>query len=839
MTTLARARRLWAMLRPPEARLLERPAGEREISVNRLVAGVLVLAYVAVLATLGLYSWSLTSVSIGYLAAGVAVFVDVRCRPHRSPPRRYASLCLDLGGLSVVLSQLTPYTLPLVSAYTWITLGYAFRYGIAYLRASSVLSLVGFSMVVATTPSWSAQPFLVAAVGGSLAVIPAYVEALLRKALGALERERASNRATAFVLACISHDLRTPLGAMITVTDLLSDTVLSPQQRAMLATVRASTRSILTDIDHLVEVSRIEADHLDVAKTEFALLPLLHEVMGLADAAARAKGVHLALYVSADTPLVIETDRRHLGKIALNLTHAAVEAGSAGSVLVTVDGGMLGRRPPHLRVAVADTNPSPHIAAEPFEAHPESDKEALVRRRPPGLGLSVAKHLVGLLGGRVGVEDDPDAGTTYRVEIPIQASRPPRPDLADAGVVLLSREPARVRTLAARLERLGAETFVLDRIDRLADVLARARGDLRTLAVAIDGRGVDPVAAALAIRRDPMFERVPLILFAAARGLPRPHVRRYYTTAIDDTSSEDELWTALQVVGPAAAEEENAMPIPSKTDPGAPPAAGSPLVLVADASRTGQVLLTQWLSQAGYCVRVVADGDAALDAFAGEDFDVALVDLDGPGMDGLDAVLLHRFTELSGKRHRLPIVGLVAEAGAQTARDRAGPALDACLAKPLDRTRLLETLAGLAHVRATPPLPDADEATIGPGVTPISSHPHFRAGFGPPPADEFDRLVADAGVGGAGRLADAFRDDATAVLDRLATAAIVGDAGDFRAQLDILRASADAISAARVEALCRSGATIEAAALPDRGKALVAHLAQEVQRVCVTLEGRC
>lgn len=272
--------------------------------------------------------------------------------------------------------------------------------------------------------------------------------------------------------------------------------------------------------------------------------------------------------------------------------------------------------------------------------------------------------------------------------------------------------------------------------------------------------------------------------------------------------------------------------MPIRNTPGAPATTDSPRVLIAGASRTGQVLLTQWPDRAGYDVHAVASGDAALEAPASETFDLALVDLDGPGMGGLDAPLLHRFIEPGG--NRLPIVGVVVDASAEA--ERAGSALDACPTRPLDRARLSETVAGF--VRARTPTPRPDKAAIGPGVTSIPSHPDFRAGLGPPPADEFDHSVADAGMGGVGPIADASRDEAIAGLDRLAAAASAGDVGGLRARLDS-RDSAGAISAARIAALCHSGSTVEAGASPGRGKTSVVQITREVHRVRGRLEGRC
>lgn len=838
MTTSSYMRRLGAMLKAPGTRLLERAAGEREIGINRLAFGCAVLAYQGVMGSSGLTSPTLVAVNVGYLLAGTALFLDVRWHPQRSPLRRYLSLCLDVGVVTVALSLWPPYMVPFFPLYTWILLGYAFRYGISYLRAASILSLIGFLAVVATTPFWSEQPFVVAGVIGCLVCLPLYTEALLRKALAATEMAQASNRAKAFILSCLSHELRTPLSAVIAVADQLGGTTLDPEQKAMLDTMRGSTRSILADMDNLLDVSRIEAGHTTVVPTEFSILGLVEEIVALVGVEARAKGVQLGLHVTASTPIFVETDRRHLGKVLLNLVQNAVRFTSVGSVLVSVDSRTIGIASVLLRMEVLDTGIGiPRQArASIFEAYSQADEEVLRQHRGTGLGLSIARQLVELLGGRIGVESDVGTGSAFWIEVPIQArTREHRPDLAGTGIILLSQEPTRVQPLASRMAQLGAKTFVVDRSDRISAVLASGMDDCRRITVVLDGQGVDPVAVALAMGQNALFGRVPLILLAGAQGLPPSALRHHYVTAISAASSDEEIWTALQIVGLLEENPESAMNADSS--PAEQPAAPRPLrILVADGNRTSQVVLTQLLSHAGHWVRAVGDGEAALDALDREDYDLAIMDLDMPVMNGADAAQIYRVVSL-GRSH-LPIIGLTADRAADGERRCAGASMDACLTKPVNRTRLLETVAEAVHAR--PVLaPSGREDVTDPSVTSISSHPQFRAGLGPPPDDEFDHLGAVGDTRAVDEIAQAFRSDSKAALGYLAAAVDSADLQLFRSQVLALRGSANAIAATRLEALCHAGAAIESDSLYDKGKILVAQITREVDRVCEALRELC
>ena len=848
------ARRLSAVLDSPGTRLLEREGGEREISINRLVAGGLVLLSTVVAAVArGVFSPVLTATCLSYICAGAILFFDVRRRPHRSPLRRYLCLCLDLGGISVAVSHLTPYMAIWSPMYLWVVVGYAFRYGISYLRAASALSLACFIIVVVTTPFWNQQPYVALGLGVGLVIIPAYVEALLRKALAATEQMQATNRAKSFILSCVSHDLRMPLTAMSGMADMLSETLLDPEQQTMLDAMRSAVRSILSDMEALLDVSRIEAGHSTITMSKFRIVGLVHEIVGLVGAEARAKGLQLGMHITASTPLVIQTDRRHLERILLNLVSNAVKFTSVGSVLISVDGAVSAGGLPVLSIEVTDTGIGipHHTRTEVFDAYAQVNEEVLSQHRGAGLGLTIAKQLVELLDGRISVDSNVGVGSTFKIEVPIQAVGLPdhRPDLSKIVVVLVSQEPDRVRSLASRLERLGAETLVLEQSDQISAALASDLDDDQRVVMVLDGQGVDPVVTAHAIRANTLFGRVPLVLLAATRSLPPLALRRHFITTIAATSSDNEIRTALQIVEPPEPDSRSAMPTasdPALPPPGSgpsipstaaqpPPAAGPFHVLVADDNRTNQVVLTHWLVQAGHTVTAVDEGEAALDALESNDFDLAIMDLNMPGMSGAEATQLYRL--ISSDRPRLPIIGLTAEMTPEAARRCASAGMDICLTKPVDRARLLEVISQAARARPVPTPPVASPAS-NPDVTAISSHPLFRPGLGPPPADEFNVLGDVSDLRTMREISRAFRSDAATALGYLTAAVANSDARSFRGHVLTLRGSASAISAARLDALCLSSSQVDADDFRAKGRDLLVQFSREIDRVCESLEQR-
>jgi two-component system sensor histidine kinase RpfC len=823
-------RRLRPLLRMTRTQLLERSAGEREISINRLVFGCVALVYVAALTWIaGLHSSTAWSISIAYLCFGLALFFHIRRWPARSPRRRYVALLIDVVSQTVALAALGRFTSPMYSIYLWLILGYAFRFGIPYLRVASVLSVIGFSGVALTVPYWKAQPFLAVGLGIGLLIIPIYLEALLKRILVANAQVEAVTRSKGLILSCVSHELQAPLTAIVGLNDLLTGTNLNPKQRDIVKAVQVAAKSVLSDLDDLLELSRIEAERMSVVNTAFRLTDLVSEVTSLARAMAYGKGLQVDMHIAASAPLMIATDRRHLRNILLNLLSNAVKFTELGSVLVTVG---VQASPSRLRFEVSDTGigiPA-DVRVRIFESFQQADSEILGRYGGNGLGLTVSQQLTELLGGAIGVGSQAGQGSTLWLELPMQSvvHVEPVPIMSGIGVVLLSQEPARVRDLAARLERLGAKSFVTDKASGLQTVLADGAEGLDRFVVVLDGQGVDAAELASVVRQNTAFRSVPLVLLAETLDALPLAVRRHFVTAVSRLSSDRDLRAALTIAGPAVAPVEDG----PDGKPGARPTpclAVRPLhILIADDSRTSQLLLTKVLEQAGHTVKAVGSGDEALAAVADETFDLALIDVSMPGMNGIDTTQMIRFA--SSNRPHLPVIGLTESNSPYLSKRCAAAGMDSCIAKPVDHVEFLRAVSAIV------PVPPAKEDTaalrsLDPQVTPISIHPQFKAAPGP----AIDGLVATqldslADAGAAPEIAEGFETEVGATLRHLESAVDAGDVLLFRMQLRALQGMAASVGAGPLGALCSSGDAIEVHDLHRKGRELLTRITREANR---------
>lgn len=837
--------RLWRRIRTcwrlPSFHAHDRSVADREIAVNRVLIGCGAAAYGLFLTATGrLESDATLALNVAYLAVAAVVLARCLRGSGLSSVGRLSLLGFDVGVLSATFMTAGRFAGPAYLLYIWLILGYGFRHGIRYLRTASLLSLMGFGAMVAASRHWSEQPHLVAGLVGTLLVIPLYVELLLRKLIREMERAQDANHAKALMLAGLGHELRTPLAVIAGVADRLSRTRLDLEQAEMVASVRTAARSLSAELDSFLDVSRLEAGKMSVSAAAFSVLEATREALRLVAGEARAKGLLLGWHVTTRVPSHVRMDRRHLLKIMTNLAMNAVRFTGAGSVLVTVDAGRDAAGSPTLRVEVSDTGIGiRHDAREKiFESFTQASPEILHIYGGAGLGLSVARQLVELHGGRIGVDSKPGKGSRFWFEIP---APPARPDPAPGdrprrlGVVVLSQDTRGLHVFAERVARLGAKPFLVDRFERLNAAVSGDTGDFDRIVVVVDGRDVDAVEVAHTLRNAEALGRVPLVLLSAKPGLPPLAVRRHYVTSIGVASSDEDISAALRLAGSRGELEMEQDPdrVPSATAAAPVPADGALRVLVADDSLSNRVVLKRMLEAAGHTCATVENGEQVLVAVADGSYDAVLMDTDMPAMDGYDAAQTVRF--IGAGFERLPIVGMTDEATPETARRCAEAGMARFLVRPINPEALLSALREVAPDRGK----DASQtAPTGASVAPIASHPLYRPGLGPPLKDAgFAHFGVPLGPDFAAEVARAFLSDAARISAKLDAAMAQGDGAVFRGQLRALRGCASTIGASRLEELCASGKELDGAVLDTKGRVLLRQVKDEVGRVRQELEG--
>ncbi|HYF08128.1 MAG TPA: ATP-binding protein [Acetobacteraceae bacterium] len=781
-----------------------------------------------------------------YGGCGLLLFSLILLDPGRNPLRRAAALLCDIGFLSFALHRGGEGTSVLFPIYLWVTLGNGFRFGVPWLYGAMLVSLTGFGLVIATTPFWYGQEHLSAGLFIGLLIVPLYAGTLIRKLSQETRRAEDASRAKSMFLASVSHELRTPLNAIIGLGALLRDTKLDDEQRDMAGTMDSAAKQLLSLIDDILDFSRIEAGQMPVHVEEFDLVPLLAELRAMFAAQAREKGIRLSTHLTLRGTGRLRGDPRHIKEILQNLVGNAVKFTESGSVVIAADAIAREDGSLSLRFEVTDTGIgiAPEAVSRIFDSFTQADPTIVSRFGGTGLGLAICQRLVRLLGGDIGVSSAPGAGSTFWFTLPVvNIAAEQEASFAGMRLVLLAAPRPQAGLLAARLSRLGAGVQMATTLAQAANHLSgRNEGERLALLVWPEHLGVDLDSLLPALRAlDPAAETPTLLVRdeAPEPGLPEIEIRRSFQCVLPG-SADAELLAAALIVARAARSTAEAARLPP-TQPVAPPR--SLRILLADDNRTNQKVISKILERAGHRTVVVDNGEEALDALEAGGFDLVLMDLNMPVLDGIEATKMFRFASLG--RPRVPVIALTADATPEAARRAQEADMDACVLKPVQPARLLEVIERHApersaepQARDVPATATEDNATTPP-IADIATHPRFRPA-GSLPLDEaaLEELRALGGDTFVKELVADFLQDAGEVIAELRKAAAAGDVMGFRNKSHALRSSAANVGARAIYELCRFGEHAKAAEITTQGEAHAQKLHEELERVRGALGAR-
>ncbi len=529
----------------------------------------------------------------------------------------------------------------------------------------------------------------------------------LRAENAALQSSEQASRAKSEFLAHISHELRTPLNAIIGMTDLALDTRLDSKQRRFLETVRLNSEALLHLISDILDFSKIEAGQMELESVAFDLGSLVEDVAEALGVPAARKG--LRLYVeSIDTvPPLLMGDPSRVRQVITNLLGNAIKYTHAGHVAVSVIATGAG-----VKLAVSDSGIG--IAEEDrrrvFSRFVRVQTGDQGRTSGTGLGLSITRSLVELMGGTIEVESTVGKGTTFTVSLPLaSAALPSAPEARPSGsTVLVAEQDARSRAnLAALLSSWGNRVTEVTSGPKLLSRLMQ--GDTPDVVLLDAGmRRPDPESLVDVARSDPSFRRVRFFLLAESTR--KATADEQFDAVLHRPVRRSALAAALRggrLQRPEFDERDNT-PIehavrytPPPTPPRrqtAPVAVGASgwvtlrrhvNVLVVDDSPDNQLLVIEAFRGAGHRVVVADNGQHGIERARAEVFDLILMDVNMPVVDGIEATANIRSDEVLLKRQRVPVVALTAHATDNIRRRCFRSGMDDFVSKPVQRERLL------------------------------------------------------------------------------------------------------------------------------------------------------
>jgi PAS domain S-box-containing protein len=555
----------------------------------------------------------------------------------------------------------------------------------------------------------------------------------------AKEAAEVANRSKSEFLAHVSHEVRTPLNAILGMNELVLDTPVTDQQRNYLTMMRSSAGDLLEMIDDLLDFSKMEAGKLELDRESFSLRAALNDTLRSLALRAHKRGIELVGQIHSEVPDSFVGDAGRLRQVLTNLIGNAIKFTEKGEVVLEVGirrPGVGGRKTEvngeatktssderlqpdscDLCFSVRDTGigiPSDK-QQKIFQAFEQADSSTTRRYGGTGLGLSIASRLVGLMGGRISVESEPRRGSnfsfTVRLERELRESEPViarvPPELHGLPILVIDDNGTTRRMLEEWLRSWGAEPTVVEDGTSAQESLRRGALAGRPFAlVVLDSRlpGTDTLALAAQVAQTPELSRSKILLLAMedqARELSR-YDALGITAWIMKPALEEEFLAAvcraLSFPSPVIErmKEESRginrqVPItPSSLIPC--PSEGRRLhILVAEDNPYNQSVLRDLLPRRGHAVHVTGDGRATLQALELDHFDVMLLDIHMPELDGFQVVAAQRQRERTTGRH-LPIIALTARS-AKGERERCLQAgMDDYLAKPVRAAELFAVI---------------------------------------------------------------------------------------------------------------------------------------------------